>query len=376
MRKILAVLLVLVMMASCACAEETDLLRQIRGKLFEFSSGVGGWSTEIIVGEDGNFSGNFHDSEMGETGEGYPDGTLYGCYFQGQFFDLRMVDEYTWTMGITVEMDEGQAPETIEGGIRYVTSPPYGVEKAQTVTLYLPGTPVDRLPEGFMFWSHLQEIDPDAKVIPYYAIWNEEDEAGFITGPVTVRTESIVVTALASEVNPDALASVAVNARITGYKDGFLTAEIIVPEAYDAAEIESLRVDDTICTQGQEVKIRSITEEDGYIILNKGDYEFSDGSVWLYQGIDMNYEIAEYDDHTWNVLATIKVPVSDHLIFLDGIDPSSGESLRNPTVHNGADFLSMMGDAMDPGFAANNVMVVFDEHGDLALIQRYYVPWQ
>ena len=90
----------------------------------------------------------------------------------------------------------------------------------------------------------------------------------------------------------------------------------------------------------------------------------------------MNYEIAEYDDHTWNVLATIKVPVSDHLIFLDGIDPSSGESLRNPTVHNGADFLSMMGDAMDPGFAANNVMVVFDEHGDLALIQRYYVPWQ
>ena len=43
--------------------------------------------------------------------------------------------------------------------------------------------------------------------------------------------ERTVVTALASEVNPDALASVSVNARITGYdaKKNTLTLEIIVP---------------------------------------------------------------------------------------------------------------------------------------------------
>ena len=84
-----------------------------------------------------------------------------------------------------MEQDEGQVPEAIEDGIRYVTAAPYGLEKAQTVTVFLPGTPVDRLPEGFMIWSHLQEIDPEAKSIPYYAIWNEADEAGFITAAVS-----------------------------------------------------------------------------------------------------------------------------------------------------------------------------------------------
>ncbi len=36
-----------------------------------------------------------------------------------------------------------------------------------------------------MFWSHLQEIDPDAETIPYWALWSGEDEAGFITEPET-----------------------------------------------------------------------------------------------------------------------------------------------------------------------------------------------
>jgi hypothetical protein len=30
----------------------------------------------------------------------------------------------------------------------------------------------------------------------------------------------------------------------------------------------------------------------------------------------------------------------------------------------------------DLGFDIRNVMVAFDEHGELALIRRYYVPWQ
>ena len=120
---------------------------------------------------------------MGETGEGYPDGTLYGCSFHGQFTEPARVDEYSWTAKVTLELDEGQVPEAIEDGVRYVTSVPYGIEKAQTVTFFVPGTPVDHLPEGFADWSHLQEIDPDATEIPYYAIWSEADEAGFITYP-------------------------------------------------------------------------------------------------------------------------------------------------------------------------------------------------
>ena len=184
MKKLLVLILsAALILASAACAESPDLFAEIQGKLFEFSSGAGAWSTELTVDADGSFTGSYHDSEMGETGEGYPDGTLYGCSFHGQFTEPARVDEYSWTAKVTLELDEGQVPEAIEDGVRYVTSVPYGIEKAQTVTFFVPGTPVDHLPEGFADWSHLQEIDPDATEIPYYAIWSEADEAGFITYP-------------------------------------------------------------------------------------------------------------------------------------------------------------------------------------------------
>jgi len=35
-----------------------------------------------------------------------------------------------------------------------------------------------------MFWSHLQDIAPDAKELPNFAIWSEVDEAGFISNLV------------------------------------------------------------------------------------------------------------------------------------------------------------------------------------------------
>ena len=185
MKKLLAlsVLLVMIFMVTCVEADNTalHLFEQLNGQMFEFSSGVGAWSTELIMDENGTFEGYFHDGEMGETGEGYPDGTVYGCSFHGCFSDPKSIDEYTWTVNIVLEQDEGQVPEAIEDGVRYVTAAPYGLEKAETVTVFLPGTPVEKLPEGFMLWSHLTEIDPDAETIPYYAIWNEADESGFVS---------------------------------------------------------------------------------------------------------------------------------------------------------------------------------------------------
>ena len=43
---------------------------------FCFSSGVGGWFTVLYIHEDGSFDGHYQDSNMGVTGEGYPNGTL------------------------------------------------------------------------------------------------------------------------------------------------------------------------------------------------------------------------------------------------------------------------------------------------------------
>ena len=199
--------------------------------------------------------------------------------------------------------------------------------------------------------------------------------------PLFSEPAHTTVTALATEINPEHLLSVAVNARITGYSsdENMLTLELIIPETFSAEDILNLTVGDAIYTQGKEVLIQTLTENSGYLVINEGEFEFSEGSVWLYESLDGNYQIADWHDNTWTLLSTLKVPVIDSLLLLDDIDPATGEILYLPAVHPVSEFLTMLETESQeggPGFAANNVYVVFDSAGQLALIQRYYVPWQ
>ena len=198
--------------------------------------------------------------------------------------------------------------------------------------------------------------------------------------PVMASAEPKTITAVASDVNPGALYSIAVDARIKAYnrEDNTMTVEIIVPETYDADEVESLQVGDAIFTQGQAVTVESVVNDYGVIILNQKNPDDPSDSIMLYQGADLNYEILQDDDHTWTTLGTLNVPVSGSLLYLDEIDPSTGEMLNLPTVHNLQQFVAELegGSTAGPGFDMNNTSVVFDETGALALIRRFYVPWQ
>ena len=186
------------------------------------------------------------------------------------------------------------------------------------------------------------------------------------------------ITAVASEPYMETYAKYVCYARIHDYdsKTGMLEVELIMPEIFDGEDVKGLQPGDAIYTGGQEVVIETITEEDGYIILNKGDYPFSEGSVWLKADLDGNYRPMNYEDYTWLEMARLEVPVTERLLLLDYIDPSSGLMLEKPTVHSAAEFLAMKDDTADPGFDVNNVIAVLDENGDLAVIERYYVPWQ
>ncbi len=188
----------------------------------------------------------------------------------------------------------------------------------------------------------------------------------------SASAERSVVTALASEINPDNLVSVAFDAKINACADGVLNITILVPERYDPDEIKALKVGDGIFTEGREIEIRSITDRDGYIVLNAD----TEDEVYLYESIDMNYWIADDNDNTWVEFPSITVRASEHFIFLDGINPSTGESLLHPTVYNMAGFLERMNSTDDSGFDIRNVEVVIDEDGKLAVIKRFYVPWQ
>ena len=106
----------------------------------------------------------------------------------------------------------------------------------------------------------------------------------------------------------------------------------------------SLRVGDAIYTQGREVQINSISEDSGYLVFNAG----ADDELYLFESIDLNYWIMEEDDTTYLELATVNVPVAEKMLFLDDIDPATGETLIQPTVHNKNDLLAMMRSNDDP----------------------------
>ena len=67
---------------------------------FSFLSGAGGWSTELIIAEDGNFKGVYHDSDMGAGSEEYPNGIQYYCAFQGKFTQPIKKEDYIYSTTI------------------------------------------------------------------------------------------------------------------------------------------------------------------------------------------------------------------------------------------------------------------------------------
>ncbi len=72
--------------ATSEAPEDGNIFAQMP-KNFTFASGAGAWATSLKLSEDGSFVGGYHDSDMGDSGDGYPNGTIYVCGFSGKFSD-------------------------------------------------------------------------------------------------------------------------------------------------------------------------------------------------------------------------------------------------------------------------------------------------
>ena len=57
-----------------------DDLKNIQFGIFQRSRGMG--LRFLDIRPDGSFEGEYFDSDMGSTGEGYPNGTVYLCDFE------------------------------------------------------------------------------------------------------------------------------------------------------------------------------------------------------------------------------------------------------------------------------------------------------
>ena len=148
---------------------------------FVFSSGVGAWATELQVEDDGSFTGVYHDSEMGDTGDGYPNGTVYFCNFSGKFTEPLRFDKCMYEMDLEELETEGTEGESyIENGVRYVYSEPYGISGGTQFTLYTPGQPYEMVSEDFAWWVRSSSGSQETDYLTCYAICNAATQDGFV----------------------------------------------------------------------------------------------------------------------------------------------------------------------------------------------------
>ncbi len=162
--------------------EDTELLSTQLPQTFFFSAGVGAWGTELTIYPDWTFSGNYHDSEMGAVGPGYPGGTVYFCDFTGEFSLVKKVNEKEYILRLkNLHTEKPVGQEEIREDTLYVASDPYGLEDADEFRLYLPGRATNDLPKEFIEWVGMPHTwgDQVPETLPFWGLYNIGGQEGF-----------------------------------------------------------------------------------------------------------------------------------------------------------------------------------------------------
>lgn len=148
-------------------------------RAFSHMSGVGGWSTELYVAEDGSFEGCYYWHRIAEENDLWE---MYDCKFAGKFGPSQKVNEYTYSIQLE-ELTIGPAEQGIEGSENFTqvdeeAAP--GIEGGEEFLIYLPGAPLDELPEEFVWWVKAPiGIKDDETTLPWYGLYNVQEKLGW-----------------------------------------------------------------------------------------------------------------------------------------------------------------------------------------------------
>ena len=139
-------------------------------------SGAGAWSTELTINQDGSFYGYYHDADMGDIGDGYPNGTLYESMFQGEFAEIKQINSFSYSMIVSELNINGQVDsQFIQDDVLHIITAPAGISKGSTFLIYVPGTPLSHLSEEHLSWLHDFTNNPTQR----YALCNLTTGAAF-----------------------------------------------------------------------------------------------------------------------------------------------------------------------------------------------------
>ena len=149
---------------------------------FEFSSGAGAWMTNMNIERDGSFSGEYHDSDMGDQSESYKNGTVYLSRFTGQFTDLEKVDDYTYHFKIDkIRYRYEPGTEEYMDDFRFIYSTAYGLDKGENFYIHCPGKAMSELSEDVYNWIFMAA--QNKQTLEFYVIENREQGQAFYSYP-------------------------------------------------------------------------------------------------------------------------------------------------------------------------------------------------
>ena len=136
----------------------------------------------------------------------------------------------------------------------------------------------------------------------------------------------------------------------------------------DKEVAEGLRAGDTLIIGQYSEKIETLEhDEDGTIRINE------DITLENYGG---EYHVYMLDYEYLETYVILEEEIPEDLTFEDGIVPETGDPLDEPTKHTAQEFIDMLTAGTFPDFASDNVYAFFDADGNLIAVERYYAPWQ
>lgn len=149
---------------------------------FEFSSGVGAWMTTMTIERDGSFSGEYHDSDMGDQAESYKNGTVYLSRFTGQFTDLEKVDDYTYHFKMDkIRYRYEPGTEEYMDDFRFIYSTAYGLDNGENFYIHCPGKDMSELSEDVNGWIRMAA--QNKQTLEFYVLENREQGQAFYSYP-------------------------------------------------------------------------------------------------------------------------------------------------------------------------------------------------
>ncbi|MCR5461230.1 MAG: hypothetical protein K6F51_15305 [Acetatifactor sp.] len=184
-------------------ADAAYLFDAVRGWDFCFESGAGAWGTYLTVDEQGRFSGQYHDSDAGDVGTGYENGTISLCNFTGRFTNVARTTSGVYEATVTdLTYEKEPGDEEIKDGVRYVYREAYGISGTEKVEIYLPGAKTAKLPKEYVDWIENLRFGVSVSgqyylnvpsELPFCGIYNPATKYGFASENVSGRNLTYLV---------------------------------------------------------------------------------------------------------------------------------------------------------------------------------------